>query len=583
MAVRRTLVVGLLCLLPALGRAAAPEDAELLKTLPEAELAIKDTVDHWGLPFADQVRRFQQAQARWSRDLPMAPADFILGVQHGLQKIARNKYWFKGTYSNQARLEAARNEAESFQVAVLPAIGRTLNGVTLKAGPLTREGGTDQIPAEALTIYRVGYVETPRPQYPVLYSGDWPDVLLPNAPLDINGTDLGLFWVDIRVPRDAKAGAYRGTMTVAAEGKSVALEVSLQVRNFKLPDRVPFPLAVWTSGIWPPGTKMPKEDYRKVLAMFLEHGLDPISVGKEGVSLDKLDLAAWDDNVAFCLDRGLQAYEIPASPKAPEKLAPLVAHIKAKGWMKWAMVYSNRDEPTRQQFHEENVPYFREMKRLYPELRVYLASQHHSGIDRACDIWMTDLSTGGGPAFAADHRGRSQLWFYYCHLPIHIDFYRPLVQAPNMLIDNEAVEHRLALWLAWKYKTSGMFIWAGNREWTNKAIDRSDWEKTGWRLTTELAKFPYGGLHNGNGFLLYPGPHPSIRLKVLRDGVEDYGYLLALKRNAERAGAQALEQARPLLSVPVEVLVGPHYFNRDPNGLLSTRTRIADMIEQWEQ
>ena len=97
--------------------AAGPTDQELLKFLPEAELALKDTLDHWGLPFSDQLRRFQHAQQYWLDLLgEEAPKDFMLATQHGVEKIPKNKYWFKGDYGNRVRLQAARNESESLQV-----------------------------------------------------------------------------------------------------------------------------------------------------------------------------------------------------------------------------------------------------------------------------------------------------------------------------------------------------------------------------------------------------------------------------------------------------------------------------------
>ncbi len=570
------------CVVLAASVAASAADQELLASLPEAELALQDTLDHWGLPFSDQLRRFQQAQEYWLDLLGgEATKNFMLGTQHGLEKIPKNKYWFKGNYGNRVHVSAARNEVESFQVAVLPAIGKQLDRVTLASGPLQREEGAGVIPATALTIYRVGYVQTVPPQYPVLYVGPWPDVLLPNGPIEIAGTDLGLFWVDVKVPRDAAPGTYSGQLTLDADGHRVPVQVGLRVHSFTLPDRVPFPIAVWTGATWPPGQKMSAEDYRRTLAMFLEHAVDPISVGKEGVTLDKLDLAAFDETIAFCLDRGLQLFEIPNSVKTPEKLRPLVQHLRQKGWLDKALVYSNHDEPTEATLREANLPFYRQMKRLYPDLRVYLASQYYQEIDQACDIWMSDVSTAFGASFAAGHRGRSELWFYYCHLPIHVDFCRPLVHAPNMQIDNEAIEHRLAPWVAWKHQTPGMFIWAGNRGWQSQEGGITDWEKAGWRLSDTTAKFPFGGIHNGNGFLLYPGPHPSIRLKVLRDGAEDYGYLMELKKRRLRATAadQLLQDADSALAVPPDVLVDAHYFNRDPYGLLRTREAIARLIE----
>ena len=573
-------IVFVLPLFATLGEA-AEVDKEFLQSLPAEEQAMKDTVDHWGLPFADQLRRFLAGRSSFRKVLDTSsPNGFIIGVQHGLEKVAKNKYWFKGTYAAAVSLEAARNEYENFQIAVLPDIGKALSRVTITSRDLHLQGGRGTISSEMIRVYRVGYVKTIPAAYPSLYTGFWPDCLLPNAPLEVRGTDLGLFWVEVKVPRGAAPGVYEGQLLVEADGESVPVKVTLQVHAFALPDRVPFPIAVWTSPQLPSGDKMSLEDYRSLLAEFLEHGLDPVSIGKAYLSLEENDFKLLDENLEFCFARGLQLFEIPSPRGKPEKLKPLVDHLRKKDWLEKAVVYSNQDEPDANQFNTKNIPFCREMNTLYPDLRVFLASQYHPGIDRGCNIWMTDLSTGKGPEFAQSHHGKADLWFYYCHLPIRIDFWRPMVHAPCMQIDNEAIEHRLALWIAWKYGTKGMFIWAGNREWVKKDVDRTNWEKTGWKLSEKPYEFPYGGIHNGNGYLVYPGPHPSIRTKVLRDGLEDYGYLMELKKRAGTSNNKELQgEAEKLLCVPPEVLVDAHYFNRNPNGLMETRKKMARLID----
>jgi hypothetical protein len=574
----RLLLVGLFCAAGSTALA-GPADDKLLPSLPAEERALRDTVDHWGLPFADQLRRFTAAVATQRQHLgAAAPQGFVVGVQHGLEKVPKNKYWFKGRYSNEVAIEAAQNEYEGFQVAVLPETGKRLAQVTLAPAALVDQAG-HTIPAEALRIYRVAYVRTLRAAYPSLYTGLWPDGLLANGPMSIGGTDLGLFWVEIKVPRDAAPGTYRGRLTLAADGQQVPVHVQLDVFGFALPDRVPLPIVVWTSAVDVGGNKMPVEDYRQLLAVMLEHGLDPASIGREFYSLDKPDFAVLDQNLEFCFARGLQKFEIANPGSKLERLKPLVEHLRSKGWLSKALVYSNQDEPDPEQLARDNVPYYRQFKAQYPDLSMYLASQYHPGIDQACDVWMTDVSTGAGPEFARRNHGKAELWFYYCHLPIHTDFFRPLVQAPNMQIDNEAIEQRVTLWLAWKYQTPGMFIWAGNREWANKELDRSQWETQGWRLSDKPYAFPYGGIHNGNGYLVYPGPSPSLRMKLLRDGLEDYGYLAELKRRVRKGSPAQQEQADRLLAIPPAVLVDAHYFNRDPRGLLDTRRQIGRLIE----
>ncbi|MCE5302405.1 MAG: DUF4091 domain-containing protein [Planctomycetaceae bacterium] len=576
------------CIAASFGSLTAAEltDAELLKQVPASERALRDQVDHWGLPFSEQLRRFVAARDAWRKTLgPQAPQNFWVGIQHGLEKVPSNKYWFKGRPGNSASLDAARNEYESFQVAVIPDFGKTCNTVTLTAsGDLEREAGHGCIARDQITIYRVAYVKTRPVPYPTLYCGPWPDPLLPNGPMKITGSDLGLFWVEVHVPRDASPGRYRGRLSLTVDGTSTLIEVSLRVRAFSLPDRVPFPVTAWVMPKGPSGEAMSAADYRAMLGELLAHGVDPISVGKDFVRLDSNDFRTLDENLEYCLARGLQTFEIPNGGPKPERIKPLVEHLRQKGWLSKAIVYSNQDEPSESQLHERNIPYRRRIQTLYPDLRVYLASQYFPDIADACDIWMTDVSTGRGAAFAATNHGSASLWFYFCHMPLHADYVRPLVQAPNMEIDNEAIEHRLTLWLAWKYQTTGMFIYAGNHEWFAEGVDRSDWQTKGWTLADKPYPFPLAGVHNGNGYLVYPGPTPSVRLKALRDGLEDFGYFMELKRRADATTDATLKrEADALLAVSSEVLTDAHYFNRDPLRLLDVRRRMATLIERLEK
>jgi hypothetical protein len=258
------------------------------------------------------------------------------------------------------------------------------------------------------------------------------------------------------------------------------------------------------------------------------------------------------------------------------KIPSVLQHLRDKGWMNRALVYGAHDEPLPGVFEQSVVPETQGIRKNAPAPRVYLASDYQKDIDRGVDIWMTDLSTGQGLEYALANRGKADVWVYYCHLPINIGLCKPIVDAPNMLIDNPAIEQRLAYWIAWKYGIPGMFIWAGNHGWDG--ANKPDWMEKEWMLTTEKAGYPYAGIHNGNGYLLYPGPQPSIRLKELRDGMEDFAYMALLKANMNKLTAKDQAEARELLKVPAGVLMSTHYFSRNPSDLLGARARIASLL-----
>ncbi|NOZ21137.1 MAG: DUF4091 domain-containing protein [Planctomycetes bacterium] len=553
-----------------------------LPDFPPAEMAIKDNVGPWGMPFSDLKNKFDRGFALYQEKYKQAHPDvealnYVLGIETSLRKVFRNKWWFKGEITDMASISACRNEVESFQIAVMPRMGKELQDVAVK---WTGLAGPSEIPKENVTLYSVLFIKTLPAQYPTKHTGYWPDALMPLKPFSVTGLDLGLLWVDVKVPKDAKPGDYTGAVIVQPKGEpAIEVTVKLHVWDFEIPDRIPFPMTVWPQNREPKDwTKpMPPEQFLKYCAMFLEHHIDPCSVGYLYVKDN--DFTVLEQNLLFCFERGLQIFRAPRLRKGKEEeLKPYYDYIKEKGWLDKCFVYGAQDEPSLDQFNEIVIPSTQKVRELYPGLRVLLATEWHPNLDQGMDIFMTDVSTGfelyGTPKRP---RGKEKLWWYFCHLPIRIDFTRPLVEAPNMEIDNDAIEHRMAYWLMWKYDVKGCFIWNGT-SWPRKL--NAKWPEEEWVVQEKPYGYPYAGIHNGNGYLVYPGPHPSVRLKVLRDGAEDYGYLMALRAAKDHLSGRDKVEAEGLLAITPDLLVDTHYFNRDPQALLDYRAKVARLIEK---
>ena len=526
------------------------------REFPPAERGIKDEVDHWGAPFSDQVRGFEARFNAHAAKRGKPELDYVIGVETPLRKTFLPKYWFKGQITDSVSLHAARNETEAFQLAILPRMGVELQDVSITASALAGPGGSS-LPAGAITLLRVGYVKTSQPRYPTRHVGMWPDPLLELQPFSVTGADLGLVWCDVKVPQDASPGDYRGTLTVrAANSHASTLALNLHVWDFALPDRVPMPMAVWTRG-------RSKQD----CAVLLAHHTDPISVGMT----DKLE--ELDEILEFCFARGLMCFQTVPMRDA-KSFRPYYDHIKAKGWLDKAIIYGAKDEPLAEHFESINVPKTQEIRRAFPGLRVFLASQYYEGMGRGCDIHLFDLSTNFHSWLAQGRPGKQVLWWYFCGVPIQADLERPVADAPRMLIDRDAVEHRLVYWLAHHYGVKGLFTYAGNRY----PAGNENWPAEPFKGNKKMS-YPYGGLHNGDGFLIYPGARPSVRLKCVRDGAEDYWYLT---KTAELArGGRHSKQAKALLEgMRPAVFVDTHYFNRRPSALLDYRRKLGEFIEK---
>lgn len=544
------------------------------ENLPELEKMIMNTADHWKLGFYDQVQRFEAAEKRFKESLGKnAPEKFMVGIQNSLDKIPLNKYAFKGSYTNIVNLSAAKNEYEAFQVAAIPYIGKELNDVTVKAETLKQVNGKGIISESNINIYCVGRVKILNSICPAAMAEQlWPDPLIPNKMQKAEKMNLALFWIEIKVPKDAQSGDYTGELRLTADGETVPIKMSLHVYDFSLPDRVPFPVAVWTKN----PEKNNIELYKQLFAEFLKHGIDPLNAGKDFLKLDTDDFSEFDKIVSSCLEQGQQVFEIPrVSDKNSEKLKPIYEHLKEKNWIEKAIVYTCADEATEETYKNKNIPFYQDMKKLYPSLKIFAATEYRAGIDQCTDIWLNDVSTGKGMDFAASNKGNATLWNYYCGLPINCDFFTSAENAPQMMIERIGIEHRIPFWTAWKYGVKGIFIFAGNYYIPRKiADDGSLWEED------RPTKWPYSGYLNGDGFLMYPPHIPSIRMKIIRDGIEDYGYLLELQKSLPLITDNKIRaRAEDILKIPKQVMVDTHYFNRNPDGILKMREEIARIIE----
>ena len=549
-----------------------------------------DTTDDWGRPWGDAASSFYRRLETHRGHLAAQGIDpdkmeFAVGTEISLRKVFRPKIWFKGDLTGTATLEAARGEAEAFQLVICPladaerTIGflsdeksqgqgslamKTVHIDGIVVSPLKHATSEFEIPADCITLYRVEYIRTIPAQYPVMHVGDWPDPLVPLAPFDIANPFCQPVWVEVRVPRDAPAGAYAGSVTVKGPHEA-RVDVGLTVWDFELPETPEHISMGWALHEW--FRKDGLDSFLEKLDVLLDHRMAPwYAADKYKDTLPDLDRV-----VEWLWARGVRLQALSGKPPPA-----LYEHLKGKGWLdRFICIWG--DEP-----HHREYPEYRrrteEIHRDCPGLAVAMTEDPRPDNVGLFDLWIPEPSAQNDSWVQEALRRGDRVWWYFCQLPIHAEYPGPIHANPGMVVDRPAIDHRIIYWLAFQQNIEGVAYWAIS-SWPD---GWDAWPAESWPVNA-LSKFPYSGQHNGNGFICYPGPDrlpwPSIRLKCIRDGLQDYDYLSILR---ERGGPAPSPEIRRLLDIPPEVAMGLRYYSKDPGALLQARRQLAEHIVRLE-
>jgi hypothetical protein len=105
----------------------------------------------------------------------------------------------------------------------------------------------------------------------------------------------------------------------------------------------------------------------------------------------------------------------------------------------------------------------------------------------------------------------------------------------STFLDLPLVNDRAISWACWKYKTYSWISWGVGAGWEAAWYDPETWKDTYKYGSDSDADYTFEKC-NGNGMLIYSpgvvpnvrGACPSIRLKTMRDGVQEYEYMRLL-------------------------------------------------------
>ena len=258
-------------------------------------------------------------------------------------------------------------------------------------------------------------------------------------------------------------------------------------------------------------------------------------------------------------------------------------HLREKGWEDKAFIYWY-DEPT-QNTYTNVIAGMKLLKETMPGVKRLLTEQPEKELLGNVDIWCPMPHYLHTEHESACRKAGEEFWWYLCTEP----------KAPYFgeFIDRAGSELRLWGWASWKTEIKGILMWSATY-WSSRAAypdvkkpqnpyeDPMAWVSGGQAQPGE--RKPWG---NGDGRFIYPPlkcvgdaggtdfisdePVPTVRLAMVRDGVEDFEYLTILK---------ALSPEHPLLAVPEEIHRTDIDYNIDPSAMERHRIKIARAIEE---
>ena len=274
-----------------------------------------------------------------------------------------------------------------------------------------------------------------------------------------------------------------------------------------------------------------------------------------------------------------------------EYFGEIEAHLKEKGWLEKSYVYWF-DEPDPKDY-EFVMNGFRKLKKYAPGIRRMLTEQIEDALIGGPNLWCPVTPNLKKEQVPQRKALGEQFWWYVCTGP----------KAPyaTLFIDHPGTEMRVWLWQTWDYQVGGILVWASNY-WTSPcaypdSLQNPYEDPMGWVSgydTPAGVRTPWG---NGDGRFSYPpeaaadgkqegtvmdDPVPSIRMEMLRDGLEDYEYFAMLKRLLAAKGATLPEAKRAeyekLLIVPEDVTHTMMDFTKDPTPYEAHRLKLAAAI-----
>jgi hypothetical protein len=532
----------------------------------------------------------------------------------------------------EASLSSARNEYEPLQL-VIRSPGEYKN-IKVKVVPPSDSKGNR---LDKVTVGILGYVPV---NYPSNYINDrvspawrqkipfgpygsdgwigmWPDPVLPFATFDLEPFKTQPVWIELFVPANAVPGDYKGMVQLINNGQTLKeVPFSVHVWDFQLPENSHMAAIYDLRG-------RGETDRQKMLKLFAEYRINPDRIlpapaWKNDGGKIIMDFTEYDRAASFFFDTlkfnkayspqyfylfgwanppGNKFGEKPYDGESPytgvdhSKLRPEFIkayqsalriywdHLKAKGWADKVLLYVS-DEP-------------HALPEITAQMRALCDMIHE--VDRKIPIYVSCWS------YRPEFIGYIDVWGVSNHRGPAEDLITIKKTGDRLLYTTDGKMctdtpylgfERMLPYFCFKYGSEGYEFWGA--DWYTFDPYNYGWHRFN-RESQVPGQYAWTRYPNGDGFLFYPGGPvgvsslvPSLRLILIRQGVEDFEYMYYLNSLITIAKSDgkdiseaemALETARGLVTIPSPEGRYSTKTLPDPYAVLPARAKVAEAIE----
>lgn len=509
---------------------------------------------------------------------------FDVWYQHASEKVLKD-FHYASAFKKQMetlKLHAAKNEYESIQIIISSQID--INNYQLKVSNLYSDNHT--FSEKNIKIYHQKYIEITEnaPQQAQKLTGFYPDALLPmDTAIEFKENKVGKnnnqgIWITLYIPKGQAHGIYKGEFELIIDEQKQSIPIALEVWDFEIPTEVHIKsdYVIGHHGLIfgerDASTKMYRTYVEKLLEFRLaphrlvmfnhKNAVTPEAFIEELRYLDSLEnrylstivLPIYND------DGGIDVKHYYNFTKA----LAVASFEDERNYFKRAAAYLGFiDEPhlnqtwdqanfISRQYEEIKHSLADEINNIYPESTFkasVIDSMRRVGNfvtsyidDKLPDIvnWCPHFNKVRTKELIDKYFEKGyENWIYTCG---------GYGDVPSLVIDHKNINLRLIPWMQRRYGFTGSLFWdttvyhAGEFRMESHHGHRKDIDpyKDAQRVSKD----------SGDGYIFYPGrpynifgPVETVRLHALRDGNEEYEYLLLL----ENLYTQNNRDARPLL------------------------------------